>query len=164
MLTWAHLHIAVNHFPVVGAVLATLFLIWAVWRGQERDLRMALVFFVVVGAMGAGTYFTGEPAEDSLEDVVEVQRGVIHEHEEVAEGATVILVLTALAALAGLVLTRDERDLPRWFTPAFLVLALVASGAMAWTSYKGGEIRHTEIRSGSTNAQQPSEEAGEPGG
>lgn len=165
-MSWAHVHLAVNHFPVVGAVLALLFFVWAISRGEGEHVRMALVFFVVVALLGVATYFTGEPAEHAVEDLAGISESLVEEHEEAAGTSTIVLAALGLLAGFGLFVSRQARKLPRWLGPAVLVLALVATGAMAWTATLGGHIRHPEIRpETATEAPASSGEAPEdPGG
>lgn len=101
--------------------------------------------FVVIGLAAIAVYFTGEAAEEAVENLPGVSEQLIERHEEAALVATVILGAFGLYALLVLGLLR-WRNIPRWLNTINLVAALVASGAVVWTAGLGGQIRHTEIR------------------
>ncbi|HET9012130.1 MAG TPA: DUF2231 domain-containing protein, partial [Gemmatimonadaceae bacterium] len=149
----AHLHLALNHFPVVGSIIVALLFALALRRRSDELGRAALLLAALVGAVSIAVYFTGEPAEELIERLPGVSEAVTEQHEEAALVAT--LVVGALGALSAVVLGmhRGHRALSRRTTGAALALALVACGAMGYTAFLGGQVRHTEIRSGATAAR-----------
>jgi hypothetical protein len=148
----AHLHLLLNHLPVIGSLFAILLLIWALIRKNAEVASAALGLFVIAAITGLAAYFTGEPAEHAAAEIAGVSRRAIHSHEESAELATVLLGGYGVFALGSLLyLRRRAERFPRRFLALALVLALVPAGAMAWTANQGGKIRHPEI----TNAGAP---------
>ena len=143
-MSLVHLHLMLNHVPLVGMVFVLLLLGVAAWRRNEGMGRLGLVVMVGLAALTAVVFFSGEPAEEALERVVDVSEATIHPHEEAAEAA---LIATGIAgALAFLALAAWwRRSLPRWVLGAALATALVATGMLGWTANLGGQIRHTEI-------------------
>jgi len=104
--------------------------------------------FVIVALLALPAYFTGEPAEEVVEDSVGVAEASIEAHESAALVALVGAELVGLLALAALYRARGGRA-PSVLVPrAVLVAAIVTSGWMAWTANLGGRIRHAEIRPG----------------
>ncbi len=148
-MNWAYLHLLVNHLPVLGTVFGLALLLAAFWRRGGDLLVASLVVFVLGGALGAFTFWTGEHAEDLVEDLPEVTAEVIHEHEESAEQARVAVVALAAAALFALLYRRTAR--PRWAQVIVLLLALVTAGLLARTADLGGKVRHSEVRGGLTS-------------
>jgi hypothetical protein len=51
-------------------------------------------------------------------------------------------------SVSGLVFTRRSKAVPKWFAAIALVVSLAVAGVITWTANLGGQIRHTEIRSG----------------
>jgi hypothetical protein len=137
--------------PAVGALFALALLAYAAWRNDTPLSRVALSMFVVIGVASIAVYFTGEAAEEAVENLPGVSEQLIERHEEAASVATIILGGFGLYALLVLALLR-RRDIPRWLNTMSLVAALVASGAVVWTAGLGGQIRHSEIRSGASAA------------
>ncbi|HSP06794.1 MAG TPA: hypothetical protein VLR94_06425, partial [Acidobacteriota bacterium] len=64
-----------------------------------------------------------------------------------ASFALALVEVLGVASLVGLFLFRRS-SLPQWFVVVVLILSIASSAAMARTGYLGGQIRHSEIRSG----------------
>lgn len=143
-----HLHLLLNHVPVIGTVITILLLAFAVWRGNPQLIRVSFGMFVILAVMGTLAYLTGEPAEELAESLPGVSESVIEPHEEAALLATIALGAVGGAALAGLIAFRGAASaIPMGFARLVLVFALVPAAAMGYTANLGGQIRHTEIRS-----------------
>ena len=61
-MTAAHLHLALNHIPVLGTLLGTVLLAYGLWQRQEPVRDVSLGLLVGVGAVAVAVYWTGEPA------------------------------------------------------------------------------------------------------
>jgi hypothetical protein len=142
-----HLHLILNHVPVVGTVIGLLLLAYAALRRDDGLVRVCLGLFAVLGLAGAATFLSGEPAEEAVEGIAGVTEALVERHEEAALMATVALGGLGAASLAALLWLRG-RPLPRRLPLAFLVAAVVPAAGMARAANLGGQIRHTEIRSG----------------
>ncbi|HEU0054390.1 MAG TPA: hypothetical protein VFQ39_14480 [Longimicrobium sp.] len=155
----AHLHLLVNHIPIIGSVFALLVLAWGLLRKSDDVVRTGLLALFVIGLISYGVQLTGEPAEEAVEHLAGVSRRVIHAHEEAAEVATWAMLATGLLALASLVTWRGRRKLARALTFATLVVGLAGAGLMARAGNLGGKIRHPEIDDAA--ATQPAAEPGD---
>jgi len=142
-----HLHLLLNHLPVVGTLIGTLLLAVALLRRSDELGRVSLGLFALLGVIALAVYLTGEPAEDAVEKLPGFSHGVVDRHQDAALVATIVVGLVGTFALASLLFYR-RRALPRWVTVLGFGAALVASSAMAYTANLGGQIRHTEIRAG----------------
>jgi len=145
-MNWAHVHLMLNHLPVVGTVFGVLLLLLALLRKSEELKRVSLGIFVLTALLALPVYFTGEPAEKVVEHLPGVTEPLIEEHEDAALFALLMAAGTGVVALAGLILFRRAERLPGWIVGAALVLSLATSGLMGWTANRGGRIRYTEIR------------------
>src|SRR6185503_5386269 len=113
-MTWAHVHLAINHLPVVLVPVAIAMLSTA-WAMKNAELRKAgLAWLVVAAITGGGAYFTGEPAEDVVEDLPGVSKPAIEEHEEAAMLAAVATGAAGVLALGVLVIGRGPVPAPGW--------------------------------------------------
>ena len=144
----AHVHLAVNHLPVVGMVAALLVLALAALRKSEELKRLALIFLVAVGVTCGPTYFSGQEAEEVVEHLPGVEHDRIEEHEDAGRWAAITGGLQGLLAALLLWVFRAPRSLPSWTLAAGLISSLLVALVMARTATLGGEIRHPEIRSG----------------
>lgn len=142
----AHLHLMLNHLPVIGTAFTLLLLVVAQLRKSNELKRVSLFFFVLLTFLAVPAYLTGEPAEELVEKLGGVSRPFMEEHEQAAQWAFGAHVALGITALLGLALTRRGRPLPNWFAVPLFLLALLVCGVMVRTANLGGQIRHPEIR------------------
>lgn len=141
-----HLHLLLNHVPVLGVAFVTLLLFIAVVRRSGELARVSLAILALVGAIAVLVFFTGEPAQESIEHLPGLSERLIDRHEEVAEVATIATGIIGALALGALIVYR-RRALPRWMTLFALIAGVGSTAFMGYTANLGGHIRHTEIRS-----------------
>ncbi len=142
----AHLHLLLNHIPVIGTLLGLGLLIFALLRKNEEIKRVSLGVFLVVAILTIPTYLSGGAAEKAIEHLPGVAESLIEQHEEAAELSFFAIEILGLLALGGLLISRWKATLPAWFFTLFLFFTLLTSGLMAWTANLGGQIRHPEAR------------------
>ena len=159
----AHLHIMLNHIPVFGSLFAALLIAWGLLRKSEDVLRLGLIVAVLIGIATWGVQLTGEPAEHALAGTAGFQRRLAHAHEEAAEISTIVIALSAILALATLVLMRRRGGMARTLAVVTLVAALAGFGLVSRAALLGGEITHPEARAGWV-APPPPRPAGARGG
>ena len=153
----ALVHLLFNHFPVVASVLGLLLLLWARLRRSEELNQAALGVFVLGAVLAAPAYFSGEPAEERVEDLPGVSKPRIEDHEEAAKAAAAAAgVLGALSA-AGLIVSLRRGRAPGALGAAIAVVAIVTAVLMGRAAHLGGQIHHPEIR----EAAPPAPDAGE---
>lgn len=150
-MNWAHLHLMLNHLPVLGTLFGLALLAWALLRRNEALQRAALATFVLTALAAIPVFLTGEPAEEIVEDLAGTAEAAIEAHEEAAVIALIAIEALGATALAALLLFR-KRIVPRPLAGAALVFALATAGWMAQTANLGGRIRHAEL--GGTITQQ----------
>ena len=128
----AHLHLMVNHLPILGSILSLPLIGIAAWKRTEKGPMLAYATLLTLGAVGAVVSLrSGEPAEERVEDMPGVSERWIEEHEERAETATVLAVITALGALGAVAYGWKREDgPPAALTGAVFVGALATSAAM----------------------------------
>lgn len=151
----AHLHLLVNHLPIIGAFLSVPLLLVALLRRQEASGLRAAVLILLLAAAGAGASMrTGEGAEETVEDAGWASERLMHDHEERAEVATPIAILTALLGVGVLVWSERKKALNPALVAGLTLMATVSAGMMAWVGASGGQIRHDEIRDGAVASAQ----------
>lgn len=149
-----HLHLVLNHIPVIGTAFALVLMFAAVVRGSEELRRVSLAAVVAIAVVAIPAYLTGEPAGDTVQHLPGVAAGAIDHHEDAASIAFTGLELAGVLALFGLIRYRRTPAIPRGFFRASVLLVIVVSGLMAWTANLGGQIRHPEIGGSSPPATQ----------
>ena len=146
-MTGAHLHLVLNHVPVILVPTAIVMLLYAMASKSADLTKGALALLVVSTLFGAGAFLTGEPAEDALKQIPEVSTEAIKPHENLASFAASATTLAGVLALVVL-LTWQPGGATPWTMIATLVVAFVAAVLLAWTAYLGGRINHPELRAG----------------
>lgn len=149
-----HLHLLINHLPIIGSLLGALVLAFGLWRKSEPTV-VAAYGVLVLAALGAGVaQLTGEGAEEAVEHLPGVLESRIGRHEEFAEYALVALLAMGALAVGGLVLSaRQSAHSPR-MAVLVLLAALAGFGLVGWTGYLGGQIRHTELNGGAAGGNE----------
>lgn len=151
-MSGVHLHLLLNHIPLLLGAFATILLALAMLRKSDELKKVSLGAFVIAALIAVPVYLTGEPAEEAVEKLPGVSEAIIGRHEDAALIALIIMGTLGVAALAGLLIFRKDRRIPLWFSGGALLLSLVAVGVMGWTANLGGQIRHSEIREGAVSA------------
>lgn len=151
-MSGAHIHLLLNHIPVIGTLVGFAVFALGVWRRNDSWTRLALGLFAAVALAAAATMLTGESAEEAVEKLPGVSQSLIETHEGAAKLASIAAYVLGAVSLAALVAVR-RRSLPRALTVTVLPVALLVSGLMAYTANLGGQIRHTEIRGGAVETQ-----------
>jgi hypothetical protein len=146
----AHVHLLLNHFPVIATVLGLLLLVWGIYRRSPEVRTASFLVFILAALVAIPTFRTGEPAEELIEHMPGVSRDLIHDHEEAAEVTIWIVEVLGVVALAALIWQRKRGATPAWLVLIVLLIALGAAGALGWTANLGGKIRHPEINSAGT--------------
>lgn len=142
----AHLHLLLNHTPILGSLFGLLLLAVAVFRGQATLIRAGLVTLLIAAALAIPTNLTGDGAEEVVEHFPGVTRSLIHAHEEAAELGLWAIELTGALALVSLLLLARGHARATLLTRLTLAGALVSFGLLARAGNLGGQIMHPETR------------------
>ena len=153
-MNWAHVHLIVNHLPVILVPTSIALLVFARARRSGEVTNAGLVLLVVTALIGGGVFLTGEPAEHAVEGVAGITEASIEAHEDAALAAALATGLAGVLALATLVVSRT-RPAPAGLLIATVVVGLAASGLMARAANLGGLIRHSEIAGNPLTSQHP---------
>ena len=144
----AHWHLVVNHFPIIGTILALGTLVAGILLKNNSVKNTAYVLFIVAAVFAAFSMATGEGAEEMVEDMPSIGKRIIHEHEEIAEKLAIVLYLLGGISILGIVLNLKNHAKAKFISFAALIVAVGAVFLAQLVGTSGGEIRHTEIRPG----------------
>lgn len=142
----AHLHLVVNHFPIIGTILGLGVLVVGLLLKNNSVKNTAFFLFIVAAIFAALSMATGEGAEELVEEMPNIGHQVIHEHEEMAEKLAIVLYALGLTSLVGLYLSYKKSAKSSLVSILAVIIAIVAVFLAQQTGTTGGEIRHTEIR------------------
>jgi uncharacterized membrane protein len=142
----AHLHMVVNHFPIIGSIFGLGILVTGIILKNNTIKNTAYCLFVISAVFAAISMATGDGAEEVVQGIPNIGKKIIHEHEEIAEKLAVILYLLGLISIAGLYMNFKNHTNAKIISFLALTIAFVALFLSQQTGKSGGEIRHTEIR------------------
>ncbi len=150
----AHIHLLLNHFPVVGVLLGVLLTGWGMLGKHDGCTRAGLLLFLLSGVLVIPVYLTGEPAEEVVEKLAGVSEQMIEQHEESA--LFTLAGLVTLGAVSGVLLfLRRRRPIPERWVAAALFLSAAVAAVSIWTANLGGKIHHPEARGSFDEINQP---------
>lgn len=145
----AHLHLILNHIPIVGIPIALAFFIQGVWVKNKSSQKFSLIVLFVLALTILPVFYTGEPAEEVIEHLPGVTEAFIHPHEEAAELSLIFTLITGALAFLALFFQKDAKK-SRLFNFGIIGVASIATVSLLYTANLGGQVRHTEFRSEST--------------
>ncbi|BCL78564.1 hypothetical protein ccbrp13_10290 [Ktedonobacteria bacterium brp13] len=148
-LNTAHIHLLLNHFPILGSIIITgLFIVALIFRNTFLQ-KVSLWFLAGIAVITAITFQTGSGAEQavlSLNMPQVVSLSALQSHKQMADVGLVLMFFTGAISLGSAVFYRNKPALPRPLLVLMLVILLVNVGVFTYVSYLGGMIMHPEIR------------------
>ncbi len=142
----AHLHMVVNHFPIIGTIFGLGILISGLILKNNSIKNTACILFIICAIFSFAAMYTGEGAEEIVEDMPTIGHEIIHEHEELAEKFALIMYITGFFSLISLIANLKNHKFSKLLSFITLTLAFIAVILSKSVGTSGGEIRHTEIR------------------
>ena len=145
-----HIHLLLNHFPIVGTLIGSGLLVWGIIKNQNNYKAIASFILVLMAIIAIPVYLTGEPAEESVEKLAGVSDSIIELHEDAAALAIWLMIITGIAALLAMVSNWQKRKFTKTAFFSVFILSVLSFASMARTGYYGGMIRHSEISNEAT--------------
>ncbi len=142
----AHLHMLVNHFPIIGTIIGLGILLVAFFRKNKTLQNTAFSLFIIAAVFAAISMFTGEGAEHQLINQKLADHPIIHEHEEAAEKLALALYILGLLSITGIYMNLKNKAKANVMAFLIIIVAVIAVLFATQAGATGGEIRHTEIR------------------
>ena len=150
-MNYAHIHLLLNHFPIIGTIVA-LGLFLTSFMGKNEDLRRAsYIVFAAIALISIPAFLTGYGAQLTLKGP-SVSDALVQRHQGSALLSLWFVEVTGALALVGLWQSQNSKKLARWNVAAVLVFSLLTAVLMARTGNTGGDIRHPEDRPGQAAA------------
>jgi peptidoglycan/LPS O-acetylase OafA/YrhL len=151
-MTSEHLHLALNHFPIIGIACAIFPILVGIIFKSKSTLVVGLVIAAVCGWTTLLVMSTGEEASERYEEGVirpflDANVGAVLEtHEERAETWSKAIYAAAALATIGLGLTLWKFEFGRMASVVVALACMCAVGAAVWIADSGGKIRRVDFR------------------
>ncbi len=146
----AHIHLLLNHIPVIAVPIGLLFLAHSLWTSNLFSRKFAYLFLFLTSLSVIAVYLTGEPAEKLIEHLPGVTEAFIEPHEDAGQIALILTLIMGAASFFAL-LVPQQGTKARFARNAVIVTAILAIGVLSYTANLGGKVRHTEIRENTTS-------------
>lgn len=147
MMNAAHLHLVLNHFPVIGSAIAIFILLIGLLKKSDDIKKVSVMVLILTALVTIPVYLTGDKAQAKIEGNYEdVDEEFIDQHEDFALYSFIAMDITGAVGLLSLLLYKKPKTLPNSFAVLLLAMLLAVNGMMAYTANLGGRIHHPEIR------------------
>ena len=143
----AHLHLVVNHLPIIFPIVGVIILLIAIFTKSHVSKRNAYIVFILGAVASVAAMATGEGAEDAIENIQGVSENLMHRHEEAAEIFAGMSYFLGAVSLLGFLTSYRNFSLDKLMPVTILIVGGVSLYFSQEAGRTGGEIRHTEIRS-----------------
>lgn len=141
-----HLHLVLNHFPLIGLIIGALVLLFGFLLRKELIKETALGIFIFSAIMALVVNYTGEGAEHAIENLPGINEQYIETHEDAAELFLIMMLVLGGTSLITLFLAIKKMQLAVYGYILVILLVIATAFAAKDVGTSGGEIRHTEIR------------------
>lgn len=143
----AHLHLVINHFPVIGTAITLFLLVIGFIKRSDDVKKAAMLVLILTSLVTIPVYVSGDGAQEMIEGAYDdVDEQYIDEHEDFALYSFIAMDIAGALALLSVFLYRKPKELPNSFAALMFGLLMIVNGMMAYTSNLGGKIHHPEVR------------------
>ena len=145
-LNMAHIHLLLNHIPILGAFFITAMFIVALLYRNVFLQKVCLWSLVVIALSTAVVYWTGGQAIPYVQNLPGVSESALLAHEQAAKIGLVMMFFTGIIALGAALLYSFRPKLPRMLLTTVMVILLINCVVFTYIGFLGGQITHPEIR------------------
>ena len=142
----AHLHMVVNHFPIIGMIVGFVILVSGLLFKSRVTKRIGTITLLVTSLFVFPSFESGEGAEEIVENLPGISENIIEKHEELAEQFMLFVWILLPLILFSFYADWKQKGFLKYVHFLIAIIAFVALIFAKQVGTSGGEIRHTEIR------------------
>lgn len=144
----AHVHLVVNHFPIIGTIFGLGILVVGLFMNNKTTQNVAYVLFVASAILAFVSDKTGGGAAHMVKELPNIDLGkeTIKTHAQLAGKFAIACYLMGVVSIIGLYLNIKNNSRAKLVSFLVLIIAAVCVYLGKEVGTSGGEIRHTEIR------------------
>src|SRR2546423_12584456 len=124
----AHIHLLLNHIPILGTIFGLLLLLYGIEKRSEDVKRTSLWTFVITALITSPVYLTGDGAAQIVGNLPGVSIEIIRRHDDAAGFNITAIEILGAVSLLGLWNARRTRIIARWALIAVLTLSVISGG------------------------------------
>jgi hypothetical protein len=154
LITPAHLHVALNHIPIIGLAVACIPVLIGILFHSRAALASGLLAVILCAGTMPAIIETGEAAQESFVDgsiepgMDAAGKEAFREHSGRAKFTAPVDYAAGILALAALITLIKFPRQAAWGSWAVLLGVAFSIALSIWTAEAGGRIRHPEFRPG----------------
>ena len=151
-LTAAHLHLILNHVPIIGIAVSCLPIVIGILAQSRTTIAAGLLATLLCAATVPTIMESGSNAAHAFRDgstlppLDEAGKIVMHIHGGRAKQTAPVIYASAILALLSLLALAKFPRPATWLSAAVLLGNTISIALSVWTADAGGRIRHTEFR------------------
>lgn len=141
-----HLHLMLNHIPLVGVGFVVLLFIIAMILRSSLLINISLIFVILVALWAIPAHQTGESAEEYVKGLPGYSDRLVLDHDIAADVAFIFVEVVGVLALISLIARRYYKKYANTLTIITLISLIIGGGLLVRAAYLGGKIHHPELR------------------
>jgi hypothetical protein len=148
----AYVHILINHLPIILALVGAVAAVLSLFLHKRALWLYAVASLTIAGVSAYPVLLTGKEAEESMEKMPYVTRRAIHDHEQAAELAMWVLIVTgavsafawwqAARGLTSRAYVQNASVAPLWLRAAVAAGGLASAGTVSYAAKMSDPIMH----------------------
>jgi L-asparagine transporter-like permease len=156
LMTAEHLHLALNHLPIIGLACALLPILTGVAVNNKTTLLVGLLLAALCGWSTPFVMETGEHSYERYESgtvarYLDPEVGIfMNLHAERADKGSKAMIAAAVLATLCLPLTWWRMGIGRWVSVLVALACLLSVVGGIWIADSGGKIRRVDFRGSTT--------------
>ena len=169
-MTPEHLHLAINHIPVIGLALAGITILVGIVSKTKASLSLGLVMAAICGWSTPVVMNSGERAFERYKEGGEIHSHMdadadtyLQAHHDRAETWAKTMYGTAILATLALLLIFWRWEYAGWLSAIVVLACFLSTAAGVWIAESGGKIRRVDFRDSTSEPVDSPEEEGEEG-
>ena len=141
-IDWPYVHVTINHFPIVLASLGAGVALLALIRGKRGLWLYTMATMTLAGLSVYPAYFTGDQADQYLNDPWYIKSGAIDAHNAAANYALAALLVVGAFCAYGWwrALRYREEPIPGFVRTIVFLGTMLSFAILTRTAYLGGKI------------------------
>ena len=136
----AHLHLVLNHFPILGSLFGLVILAYGLWSKNKAFMNAGLIVLIAIALFTILTFLSGEAAEEIIEHNPGISEQLIEDHEERGKIGFLLMELLGIMSVAALFISVKNKKEGKLITYASINVCY--SGI--WFHGDSGEFRRKD--------------------
>ena len=151
-LSPAHLHLALNHIPIIGIAVSCLPIVIGILAQCRTTIAVGLLSTLLCAAAMPTIMQTGGDAAHNfdigknLPALDAAGQAALDAHADRADKTTPVIYACAILAVLALLALIKFPQAATWLSSAVLLGNVISISLGIWTAQAGGRIRHPEFR------------------